>query len=121
VAKAKRKVHIEPLSDEQASALMARVDGIAHGFKGQIDELESALGVLLLGRLFGWRALVLIHNKRTLRKYEEILGIDMREAFPEEGPLAHKSVALTAVKELGEFWKAVSGDVKVENRRMLAQ
>jgi hypothetical protein len=121
MTKAKRKVHIDPIDEAQAAALMARVDEIAQAFKGQIDELESALGVLLLGRLFGWKVLVLIHNKRTLRKYEEILGIDIRDAFPEEGPLAHKSLALTAVKEIGEFWKAVSGDVKIENRRTLAQ
>ena len=63
----------------------------------------------------------MIHNKRTTRKYEEILGINIREEFDEEGPLAHKSHAYMLAKKLGQYWKAVSGDLKVENRRELQQ
>ncbi|MDB5811257.1 MAG: hypothetical protein JWN94_3379 [Betaproteobacteria bacterium] len=70
-----------------------------------------------MGRLVGWKILVLIHNKRTLRKYEEILSIKVREAFLPEGPLAHKSVALAFVKKVGNFWKGVSGEIKIEDRR----
>ncbi len=73
--------------------------------------------MLHLGRLFGWRVLVLIHNKRTIRKYEEILGINIREAFPEEGPLVEKSLGYTSAKKLGDFWKAARGEVKIEGRR----
>ena len=107
------------LVSADASEMLERLDAVACGFRGQFDELESALGMFVLGRLVGWKVLVLIHNKRTIRKYEEILGISIREAFPEEGPLAHKSVAYKVAKKLGNYWKAVSGDVKVEHRRDL--
>src|SRR5690349_21974357 len=117
----KKRVHIEPVPDGEAGALLKRVDDIARNFVGQFDELEAALGMMLLGRLVGWKVLALIHNKRTIRKYEEILGINIREAFPEEGPLAEKSQAYMLVKKLGQYWKAVSGDLKVENRRELQQ
>lgn len=100
-----------------AAALAKIVDHASIEFTGSLEELESAIGMLHLGRLFGWRVLVLIHNKRTIRKYEEILGINIREAFPEEGPLADKSLGYTAAKKLGEFWKVVSGEVKIEGRR----
>ena len=119
MAKQKRKLHVDPLSPEDAAALMLKADGAAHAFRGQFDELESAFGMLLLGRLVGWKVLALIHNKRTIKKYEQILGIDVRDAFPEVGPLAQKSVAFVAVEKLGAFWKAVSGEVKLEDRRML--
>jgi hypothetical protein len=59
--------------------------------------------------------------KRTIRKYEEILGISVRGFFPEEGPLTHKSVAYKLLKKAKQFWKGVSGDVRVENRRKLAK
>ena len=104
---------------EDAEKLVRNIDLLAHKFEGQLDELESAVGMLMMGRLFGWKVLVLIHNKRTIRKYEEILGISVRDAFPEEGPLAYKSMGLDLAKKLGNFWKAVSGDVKVEHRREL--
>jgi hypothetical protein len=117
----KRRVQVRPLSESEAAALMKRADEIAKEFVGQFDELEAALGMMLLGRLVGWKVLALIHNKRTIRKYEEILGINIREVFDEEGPLTHKSQAYMLVKKLGQYWKAVSGDQKVPNRRELQQ
>ena len=81
-------------------------------FSGQFDELEAALGMLHLGDHIGWKPLVLIHNKRTIRKYEEILGINIREFFPDEGPSAHRSIGYTIAKKIGNFWKAVSGEIK---------
>ena len=93
-------------------------------FQGQFDELEAALGMLHLGDHLGWKPLVLIHNKRTIRKYEEILGISVREFFPEEGPSAHRSIGYTIAKKIGNFWKAVSGEIKSDElkaqRRELA-
>ena len=115
----KKLPKIEHLAPEEAGALLARLDDSVRDFRGNFDELEAALGMMLLGKLVGWKVLVLIHNKRTIRKYEQILGIHIRDEFPEEGPLAHKSVAYTVVKQLGQYWKAVSGDVRVEDRREL--
>jgi hypothetical protein len=81
-------------------------------FTGQFDELEAAIGMLHIGDQIGWKPLVLIHNKRTIRKYEEILGINIREFFVEEGPSAHRSIGYTIAKKIGNFWKAVSGEIK---------
>lgn len=93
-------------------------------FHGQIDELEAALGMLHLLDHVGWKPLVLVHNKRTIRKYEEILGIIIREFFPEEGPSAERALGYRIAKKIGNFWKAVSGDIKSEElkaqRRELA-
>jgi hypothetical protein len=114
---AKRRIRVPPVTDGEAAALVAKIDNLVSAFGGRIDELESAIGMLFLGRLFGWKVLVLVHNKRTIRKYEEILGIDVRKAFPGIGPLASKSVGLSVVEKLGEFWKGVSGDVKVPEKR----
>lgn len=93
-------------------------------FSGTFDELEAAIGMLHLGYHLGWKPLVIIHNKRTIRKYEEILGIDVRTMFPEEGSSAMRSRGYTIAKAIGNFWKAVSGEVKDDelkaHRRELA-
>lgn len=81
-------------------------------FRGTFDELEAALGMLRMGDHIGWKPLVLIHNKRTIRKYEEILGISVRDFFPEEGPSVGRSLGYSIAKRIGNFWKAVSGEVK---------
>ena len=115
---------IPPIDVNDAHALVMRLDEITARFEGNFDDLEAAIGMYMIGRLLGWKVLVLIHNKRTIRKYEEILGINVREEFQEEGSFADKSIALNLVKKLGSFWKAVSGELKdeqlKEKRRELA-
>ena len=93
-------------------------------FTGQLDEFEAAVGMMHLGYHLGWKPLVLIHNKRTIRKYEQFLGINVREMFKDEGPSAERSLGYSVAKKLGNFWKAVSGELKDdqlrEQRRELA-
>lgn len=103
---------IPPVDKNEAHALVSHLDERVACFKGDFSELEAAIGMYMTGRLVGWKVLVLLHNKRTIRKYEEILDINVREAFPEEGPFADKSIAYELVKKLGSFWKAVSGEIK---------
>ena len=93
-------------------------------FTGMLDELESALGMLRIGHHMGWKVLYMIHSKRTIRKYEEILDIKIREIFPDEGPGASRSTGLDIAKRFSNFWKVVSGEHKLtpeekENRRKI--
>ena len=99
--------------DREAELVAIEREAVAN-FYGQLDNLSGALGMLR-------RVLVLIHNKRTIRKYEEILNINIREFFPEEGSQARRSMGYTFAKAVGNFWKAVNGEIKVENRREISQ
>jgi hypothetical protein len=105
------------LTDYQISQLKEIEDKAITNFSGTLDELESALGMLRMGHHFGWRVLYLIHSKKTIRKYEEILDTKIRDIFPEEGPSAGRSVGLALAKKASNFWKVVSGEIKIENRR----
>lgn len=78
----------------------------------QLDELESALGMYVLGFHVGWRVLYIIHSKKTIRKYEDLLGIKVAETFPEYGPDADRTNAYTIIQGVSNFWKAVSGEEK---------
>jgi len=104
-----------PIED---SAELERIEKEAiANFKGQLPDLEAALGVLRIGGHFGWKPLVLIHNKRTIRKYEEILNIKVRDFFPEEGPSSERPFGYVMAKKIGNFWKAVSGEIKIERKK----
>jgi hypothetical protein len=105
------------LTPEQKVQLQSIEDHAISTFSGMLDELESALGMLRLGHHFGWRTLYILHSKKTIRKYEEILNIKIREVFDEEGPSSDRSIGLAIAKRNSNFWKAVSGEFKVENRR----
>jgi hypothetical protein len=104
----------------RAEQLVQITNDALNRFSGTADELEKALGMMMLGDYLGWKVLIVIHNKRTIRKYEEILGISVREFFPEEGPIAMRSLGYSIATELGNFWKVVSGDISVEDRRELS-
>lgn len=89
-------------------------------FSGLLDELQAALGFLRFGDYYGWKVLVIVHNKRTIRKYEQILNINIKEFFPAEGSQSSRSIGLNLAKKIGNFWKVVSGDIKIEDRRLIS-
>ena len=102
---------------EREAELISKEREAFASFNGQFDDLELALGILRTGDYLGWRPLVLIHNKRTIRKIEEILDINIREFFEPEGLCAERSLGYKFAKKIGNFWKAVSGDIKIDQRR----
>lgn len=105
------------LTDAQRAELeRIERDAFLH-YEGTFDELEKAIGILRLGHHVGWKPLVLIHSKKTILKYEEILGIKFREVFPAEGPSAQRSVAFKLASTLSNFWKAVSGETPIPDRQ----
>lgn len=112
-----KEERLAKLSNQQRRQLEEiEADAIAD-FKGQLDELEAALGMLHMGHHFGWKVLYLVHSKRTIRKYEGILGIKIRDIFPETGPSSYRSYGLHIVERLTNFWKAIGGEEKIEKRR----
>lgn len=123
-AQLQKNLHrLAPYDRERAEQLREIECKAIAKFAGNFDELEAALGVLHLGDHIGWKPLVLIHNKRTIRKFEEILDINIRELFPDEGPSASRSLGYKIAQKIGNFWKAVSGEVKDDdlkaNRRSM--
>ena len=97
---------------EQAIERYNYLDGVIRQDGIQLDELESALGMYMLGFHFGWKVLYVIHSKRTILKYEELLGISVREIFDELGPDADRTNAFKVIQTVSSFWKFVSGDEK---------
>jgi hypothetical protein len=81
------------------------------GYRGPGQTLETAIGAYFVGKRIGWKPMVLIHDKKTLRKYEEILDISFRDELPEIGDRADKSIAWVAVQKVDNFWKAVKGEI----------
>jgi hypothetical protein len=107
------------LTNEQKSQLQEIEDNAIINFSGSIDELESALGMLRVGHHLGWRVLYIAHSKKTIRKYEEILDIKIREIFYESGPSTKRSIGLALAEKFSNFWRLVSGDIKIDNKKII--
>ena len=95
------------------------MDDAILSYSGVADEIEQAIGFYFIGRHVGWKALVIMHNKRTIRKYEAALGIDIRKEFDPVGPDAERSFGYRISREFSNFWKVVSGEEKISRRREL--
>ena len=87
------------------------IDRAVKDFSGDLTTLESAIGMFIVGRKMGWKVMLLVHDKKTIRHYEKILGLSVRDELPEVGPWAHKSVAWKLVQKVSNFWKAVKGEI----------
>ena len=85
-------------------------------FQGDLIQLEAALGMLRMGHHFGWKVLYLIHSKKTIRNYEEILGKRIRDVFPESGPSSYRSIGFNLAERFSNFWKVAGGDIKIPRR-----
>ncbi len=88
-------------------------------FMGDLRELESALGMLTLGRQYGWKVIHLLHSKATVKKYEEILNIKVRDEFPDQTATSIRNNGFKLVQNVSNFWKAASGElVKLPNKHL---
>jgi len=97
-----------PIQDEN---IISHVDARIKDYSGNITLMEQAIGVWIVGRKFGWKVMYLVHDRKTLAKYEKILGIDFRKELLEVGPLANKSLAWKGFQGVSNFWKAVRGEI----------
>ncbi len=95
----------------------AIIEKAINDFKGDIPVLESAIGSLYVGRKYGWKVLYIIHDMRTLKKYEKLLNINFKDILEEVGPFAHKSKGFRIVSKLSNFWKAVKGETPIKDRK----
>lgn len=85
-------------------------------FHGNSQELKGAIGTLHIGQHYGWKVIYFMSDKKTLRKYEDILQVKFRDVMDEVGEQTPKSIAWKAWQKYEglkkNFWKAVSGEIK---------
>lgn len=99
-----------PSLDKQELAEV--IDRAVDGFHGNLNDLASAIGMLVVGQRYGWRVMLLIHSQATVRKYLKILGLkSLRDTLPEVGDLSQRSNAWRLVKGTADFWKVVRGQI----------
>ncbi|SDG73295.1 hypothetical protein [Propionivibrio dicarboxylicus] len=112
---------VHRLTADQETRLRYIENEAVTSFQGDLTQLEAALGMMRMGFHFGWKVLYIIHSKKTVRNYEEILNIRIREEFPEVGPSSYRSVGLNLALRYSNFWKVVGGTIKIPRRRDVSE
>lgn len=98
-----------------------RIEQVCESFQGQLPDLFQAVGVVIAGRLFGWRVVRLVVPRRIWTMVTFLFG-DPKLWMLERGPLVYKSLGLKMVDEMGDYWGYVRGSVRREipNRILVA-
>lgn len=86
--------------------LMAKIEEVTKGYSGQIDDLYSAVGMIVVGRLLGWRVMRLVSSRRTWTNATKHFG-DPKLIMPDRGKYAYKSVGLKLADLIGDYWEVV--------------
>lgn len=99
------------------------IKNAAHNYTGQMTTLESAIGALILGQLYGWRVLRIIHGSNTYIRYEKIFGEEFKfkDYCDDKGVLARRSVGMSLAESIKSFWKVATGKYKTDVDTKLAQ
>ena len=118
---AEKSKRMASLSEQQLDEIREITYRAISNYRGQVDKLEAAIGALNLGHHVGWKVLYIIHNKRTIRQFEEILGITFKDYFPDTGPGSDRSFAYETAEKLKKYWKVVNGTFKVEGKREISE
>ena len=104
------------LSDRE---LLDKIDEVTKNFKGQVDHLSDAIGLVILGRLVGWRVMRLVSSRRSWETATRLFG-DLKEFLPERGRYAYKSLGLKIIDQIGGYWDFIRGSrdaMPLEKRR----
>lgn len=77
--------------------LVEIIDKAIKDFHGNSQRLSNTIGYLMLDRKFGWRVMLLMYGRKSIKDYEKIPGVDSRIIFPEHSPLKNNSMAYRAL------------------------
>ncbi len=96
------------------SELLEYIDKIAAEYVGDISHLSSAIGAVMLGRVYGWRVIRIITSSKIYTRHQRILALEFKLVLPEETEISRKSIGYTIAKKLNKFWDVVNSKFKIE-------
>ncbi len=92
-------------TDEQTEHL----EKLMGGYRGNAQELASAIGALNVGMLYGWKVVRVIYSPTTYGKYQRVLGFSFKDWCPAETELAKRARGYQFALKVEKFWGLVRG------------
>lgn len=86
--------------------LMDKIEEVTKDYKGDISHLYEAVGMVVVGRLFGWRVMRLVSARRTWADATKLFG-DPKKLMREREKYSEKSLGLRAVDKMGDYWEVI--------------
>lgn len=84
------------------------VENSLKDYEGQLDHFYQAVGMVVVGRLMGWRVMRLVSPNRCWSKASKLFG-DPKLIMRDRGKYAYKSLGLKIVDNIGDYWGVIRG------------
>lgn len=108
------------ITDEE---LMQKIRVVLENYSGLSGQLSSAIGLVVMGHLMGWRFARLVLSRQSWKLATQLFG-DLKQFLPEETVYSRKSVGLSLIKNIADFWAYVKGTkdaLPLEDKNLLVK
>jgi hypothetical protein len=91
--------------------LMMKIEDSLKEFQGDVTDFYTAVGMVVVGRLLGWKVMRLVSSRKTWTLANELFGDIKAPGYlmKERGDYWRKSVGLRVADVLGDYWEYVQG------------
>jgi hypothetical protein len=97
------------LTHEQAE----QIEQVCTDFQGQLDDLYKAVGMIVVGQLYGWKVMRLVSSRSTWTTATKLFG-DPKTLMEDEGKLWKKSCGYSFIKQSEKlYWDFVRGHAPI--------
>ena len=93
------------ITDEE---LKLKIDQVCENYIGQLDDLYTVVGMIVVGRRYGWRVIRLVSARRHWMVAKTLFG-DPKQLMREKEYCYHKSFGCQLIDKAGEYWEYVKG------------
>jgi hypothetical protein len=83
--------------------LMVMIDEKTKTYSGDLSYLYEVIGMVVTGRLMGWRVMRLVSSNRCWSLATKLFG-DPKLLMPARGKYYDKSVGMKIIDTTGEYW-----------------
>jgi len=88
------------MTDEE---LNKKIDEVVKAYQGDLSFLYEAIGMIVTGRLMGWRVMRLVSSGRCWKLATKLFG-DPKLLMDAKGKYYDKSVGMKVIDTTGEYW-----------------
>lgn len=82
---------------------LKQIEKIITEFEGSAYVLERYISTYVLGRLFGYKFLKMIHCQKTLTDFKINTGVDYRKEFPRYTVLSNRSAGIVYAQVMDRY------------------
>ena len=91
--------------------LLANIEKALDNFEGDLTEFYTAVGLVVVGRLMGWKVMRLVSTRKQWDMANRLFG-DIKQPgyiLRERDRYAYRSKGLAIADSLGNYWDYIKG------------